>query len=128
MRASIPGAPPPPPGFPTLPVPPPAPVPFLPREELPLLEPGANDGIGAPVLEPAVEPLPVPPFEDPAGAEVPPTGPVAKVFPVGAFAGLGMLNGVDGFATGAGDEVGFALGLAVGGAGFAGEGLFAVAG
>lgn len=75
-------------------------------------------------LEPPVELLPV---LAPVGAEVPPIGPVDKVLPVGAAFGAGTVNGVDGLATGAGVEVGLALGLAVGGAGLAGDG-FAVCG
>ena len=60
----------------------------------------------------------------PVGADVPPTGPVARVFPAGAFAGLGTVNGDDGFAVGAGADIGLLLGLALGGAGFAAEGFF----
>ena len=69
------------------------------------------------------EPELVPPFPAPVGADVPPTGPVANVFPVVAPVGTGTLNGVEGFATGVGAVTGFTLGLEVGGAGFAAEGL-----
>ena len=59
----------------------------------------------------------------PVGAEVPPIGPVLNVLPTGADFGASAVNGVDGFSTGAGAEIGRALGLAVGGAGLAGDGF-----
>ena len=63
----------------------------------------------------------------PVGAEVPPIGPVDKLLPTGAFFGTGAENGVLGFATGAGAAIGLVLGLAVGGAGFAGDGVLGLA-
>ena len=121
----MPGAPPPPPGLPAFPVPPPEPD--LPKE-LPLDPPieGDNVGFGAPLEVPEVPD--VPPLPVPDVPEVPPIGPVAKVLPVGAFVGLGTVNGDDGFATGVGADTGLTLGLAVGGAGFAGDGLFTAEG
>ena len=119
-KASIPGAPPPPPGLPTLPVPP-AEEPLENCPEPPLLD-GESDGLGAYALldEPPAE---VPDFAIPVGADVPPTGPVDNVFPIGAAFGTGTVNGVVGLATGVGAETGLALGRGVGGAGFAGEGF-----
>jgi len=116
----MPGAPPPPPGLPALPVPP---DPLLPKELFPLPADGDKDGLGEYVPLPVPDEAPVPPLPTPVGAEVPPIGPVESVLPVGALVGLGTLNGVEGF-TGAGAEVGADEGLAVGGAGFAGDGLF----
>ena len=68
-----------------------------------------------------------PDFAVPAD-DVPPTGPVERDFPVGAPFGTGTENGEEGFATGVGAETGLALGLAVGGAGLAGEGFSTFAG
>ena len=65
----------------------------------------------------------LPDLESPLGADVPPIGPVDNVLPIGAALGAGAVNGVLGLATGAGVETGLALGLAVGGAGLAGEGF-----
>ena len=118
----MPGAPPPPPGLPILPVPL-ADVPLVNCPELPEPTEGESEGLGAYAPELVTGPPP-PDFATPVGADVPPIGPVAKVLPAGAELGTGTLNGVEGFATGAGADVGRALGLAVGGAGFAGAGLF----
>ena len=75
--ASIPGRPPPPPGFPAYPpVPRLAPLPL--DEPLPLAPLYVdNDGVGAYLLA-LGEPLPVPPEYAPVLAPVPPIGPVDK--------------------------------------------------
>ena len=116
LKASIPGAPPPPPGLPIFPVPPGA----EPLESCPPPPPADGDSEGRGAYVPELEGLPLVPedFGAPAVDE-PPTGPVDKVFPTGAPLGAGTVNGVDGLATGAGVDTGLALGLAVGGAGFA---------
>ena len=122
LSASIPGAPPPPPGLPVLPVPP---LPLLPRE--PALEPpvdGESDGRGAPEPLPFELPALEPPLGAPVGAEVPPIGPVERVLPAGALDGRGVVNGELGLSIPEGAETGLALGLALGGAGLAGDGLF----
>ena len=59
----------------------------------------------------------------PVGAEVPPIGPVLNVLPTGAALGAGAVNGDEGFSTGVGAVTGRLLGLAVGGAGLAGDGF-----
>ena len=91
---------------------------------LPPLAEGESEGLGA--YELPFEPPPeeaAPDFE-PAGADVPPTGPVERVLPTGAPLGAGTVKLDDGFGVGAGADIGLDDGLAVGGAGFAGDGLF----
>ena len=73
---------------------------------------GDNDGLGAYVPEEDVTGPPTEGFDIPVGAEVPPIGPVAKVFPIGAPVGTGTVKAVEGFATGAGDDIGAAGGSA----------------
>ncbi len=69
-----------------------------------------------------------PDLAPPVVDDVPPIGPVARVFPAVAPVGAGTVNYEDGFSTGVGEDVGIALGRAVGGAGFAGDGLFTLEG
>ena len=49
---------------------------------------------------------------------------VERVLPTGAPLGAGTVKLDDGFGVGAGADIGLDDGLAVGGAGFAGDGLF----
>ena len=86
---------------------------------------GDKEGFGAYELPLELDDDALEPDLAPVGADVPPIGPVERVLPGSAAFGAGALNAVVGFATGAGAEVGLALGLAVGGAGLAGEGFAA---
>ena len=121
LNASIPGAPPPPPGLPTFPVPLVAPLDNCPLPEPPI--DGDSDGLGAYEPELVTGPPTLPDLFIPLGADVPPIGPVDNDLPTGAAFGAGTLNGVVGLVTGAGAAIGLALGLAVGGAGLAGDGF-----